>query len=80
MMHRHPAIELELFHVERRGLERSLTIARQLNEGRELHPGSRQRAGQRISQVLRSIRPGLKAQPALSTPSLPSGQLFECAE
>jgi hypothetical protein len=80
VLHRHPELELELFRLERRHLEQKLTIARQLEEGRERKLGLVGEVACLVARTGRVIRKRLKARSVSDSPALPSGQLLESAE
>jgi hypothetical protein len=80
MLHQHPYLELELYHLERKDQEQKLQVARQLGEGRERKLGQLGRVMRVIGQAPRSVRESLRARSVSDPSALPSRKLLDCAE
>ncbi|HLZ09185.1 MAG TPA: hypothetical protein VKT80_11390 [Chloroflexota bacterium] len=80
MLQPNPYLELELYHLERKGLEQKLLVARQLGEGRERKLGGLDRLVHAVIHAPRSLRESLKARTVSDPRALSSGQLLECAD
>jgi hypothetical protein len=77
---RQPLYDLELFHLERWDLERTLTRARQLRDGRENESGRFDRIVHQLAQRLAALRLGSGERPAAGGLALPTVQVAESAE
>ena len=80
MLHQHPYLELELFHLERRHLERDLTLARQLNQVDQPWVAQSLRIVRQVARVPGNLRLGWKTPAVVTRPALPTRQLIEGVE
>ena len=80
MLHQHPNLELELFHLERRHLERHLTLARQWNQDDEPLVAQFLRIMRQVVRVPGNLRLGWKAPAVVTRPALPTRPLIEGVE